>query len=167
VYKDRNKQKEAAREAIQRFRAKNKGIALSSQKQGLENAPGLSVIPDLGNTYPVIPSKCNTRVIPKRQTFTDLPADVQHTITRISDSPEEQAVRTAIALDYQARHPGARHRGIDYEAEPRSTARPGDAAYQPSGVEEYCCGCNVVLPQLEQPRQHTGACMVCVMKGAA
>ena len=108
------------------------------------------------------------------QAFKGLPLDVQHTIARVlvravlaSDFTEEQAVRTAIALDYQARHPGDRHRGIDYQAEPRSTAKPGDALYQPSGIEEYCCGCNVVLPQLEQPRQHTGACMPCVMKGAA
>ena len=109
-------------------------------------------------------AKCNK---PKRQTFTDLPLDVQHAIDRISDSPEEKVVRTAIAVDYQAKHPGSQHRGIDYQAEPRGTAKPGDALYQPSGIEEYCCGCNVVLPQLEQPRQHTGACIACVTKGVA
>ena len=101
------------------------------------------------------------------KTFKGLPLDVRHTIARISDSPEERAVRTAIAVDYQAKHPGSQHRGIDYTAKPRSTARPGDAAYQPSGIEEYCCGCGATLPQLEQPRQHTGACIACVTKGVA
>ena len=32
-----------------------------------------------------------------------LPLDVQHSIDRISDSPEEKSRRTAIALDYQER----------------------------------------------------------------
>ena len=48
--------------------------------------------------------------------FKTLPLDVQHTIDRISDSPEEKAQRTIIALNYQAKHPGNVHKGIDYEA---------------------------------------------------
>ena len=51
------------------------------------------------------------------QAFKSLPADVQHTIDRISDSPEEKAQRTAIALHYQAKHPDSVHKGIDYDAD--------------------------------------------------
>ena len=48
--------------------------------------------------------------------FESLPLDVQHTIDRISDSSEEKARRTSIALDYQAKYPNSVHKGIDYEA---------------------------------------------------
>ena len=48
--------------------------------------------------------------------FKSLPVDVQHTIDRISDSPEEKARRTSIALAYQAKYPNSVHKGIDYEA---------------------------------------------------
>ena len=45
--------------------------------------------------------------------FKTLPLDVQHTIDRLSDSPEEKTQRTAIAIDYQHSHPNSQHRGID------------------------------------------------------
>ena len=151
VYKDINKQREA-----------NKQIQARRRQQGMTKG-----VTDQGVTAGVTVKGVTDNVTPKRQTFTDLPADVQHTIDRISDSPEERAVRTAIAVDYQAKHPGSQHKGIDYEAEPRGTAKPGDPDYQPSGIEEHCCGCGATLPQLEQPRQHTGACIACVVKGAA
>ena len=99
--------------------------------------------------------------------FKGLPLDVQHTIDRISGSPEEKAVRTAIAIDYADGHPESAHRGIDYEAEPMSAALPGSPDYKPhSGPDEHCV-CGRVLPRLEHPRQHEGKCLECVMKGAA
>lgn len=45
------------------------------------------------------------------QAFKSLPLDVQHSIDRISDSPEEKGRRTANALDYQAKFPNSQHRG--------------------------------------------------------
>ena len=94
-----------------------------------------------------------------------LPIDVQRTIERISDSPEEIKQRTAIALQYQKNHPGSRHTGIDYDAEPRSTAKPGDEDYTPhDGPDEYCDECDITLLRLEQQRQHPGTCLTCVMK---
>ena len=76
MYKDKDKQRQAVREAVRQFRAKNNDSTLSAQKQGLENARGCSVSPDLGNTHPVIPSECNTQeVIPcNTPTVTKQPA---------------------------------------------------------------------------------------------
>jgi len=41
----------------------------------------------------------------------NLPIDVQHSIDRISDSPEEKSRRTANAIDYQRMFPNSLHRG--------------------------------------------------------
>ena len=92
--------------------------------------------------------------------YKSLPPDVQHTIDRISTSPEERAQRIAIALDFQVKHPASRHMGIDYDSQPRGTAKPGDADYQSSGIEERC-GCGAVLPELEQPRMYPAKCYRC------
>ncbi len=43
--------------------------------------------------------------------FKSLPPDVQQSIDRLSDSPEEKANRTAIALNYQKMFPINVHRG--------------------------------------------------------
>ena len=49
----------------------------------------------------------------------------------------------------------------------RSLARPGDADYQEhTGPDEPCCVCGDALPRLEQPRQHKGMCLPCVMTKA-
>jgi len=45
------------------------------------------------------------------QAFKSLPIDVQHSIDRISDSPEEKSRRTANAIDYQRMFPNSLHRG--------------------------------------------------------
>lgn len=79
MYKDKEKQKEATREAVKRHRAKQQGI---TSRQGIT---------------------C----------FDDLPADVQRTIERLSDTPEEKAQRTAIAIDYQRQHPSLYGKGLD------------------------------------------------------
>ena len=63
MYKDKDKQREAVKAATRRYRGKKGDSALSSQKQGLENARGLPVVDELSDTRPVIPSK----VIPKEQ----------------------------------------------------------------------------------------------------
>ena len=87
MYKDKEKQREANKEAAQRGRDKQKGMTQDA-----------IVIPD----HPV-------PVIPKRgkdiRRFEDLPPDVQQTIERISDSPEEKQGRTAIAISYQHTYP--------------------------------------------------------------
>lgn len=93
--------------------------------------------------------------------FKDLPEDVQRSIETMSDTPEEKAQRTAIAIDYQknqSKRPGT---GIDCRAV-KNSARPGDEDYQASGVIEHC-GCGAELPQLEQPREYPGKCMPCVL----
>ena len=74
MYKDKNKQREAVKLAVRRFRAKNNDSALSAQKQGLKKARGSLVSPEVGNTHPVIPSKCNTPdVIPCGDTVVHKP----------------------------------------------------------------------------------------------
>ena len=45
------------------------------------------------------------------QVFKSLPPDVQQSIDRLSDSPEEKVNRTAIAANYQKMFPGNVHRG--------------------------------------------------------
>ena len=68
MYKD--KQREAIKQATQRYRAKKGDSALSGQKQGLKNARGCPVSGDLSDTHPVIPSNRDTQdvipVIPKQ-----------------------------------------------------------------------------------------------------
>ena len=95
--------------------------------------------------------------------FRSLPLDVQRTIDRISSNEEEKSQRTSIALDYQVKFPNSQHRGIDYEAGPVNTSRPGDEGYVcHSGHEEYCEVCDGVLPPLENPRKYPGRCLSCV-----
>ncbi len=55
AYKDKDKQKAAVKAATQRYRAKKDDSALSGQKQVSRNAPGLAVIPEVGDTPSVIP----------------------------------------------------------------------------------------------------------------
>ena len=57
AYKDKEQQKAAVKQAVQRYRAKNNDSALSSQKQVSQNASGCDVIPEVSNTRPVIPIK--------------------------------------------------------------------------------------------------------------
>lgn len=50
MYKDKDRQRQAVREATRRYRAKNKVSALSSQKQGSENARGCTRMDEVGDT---------------------------------------------------------------------------------------------------------------------
>ena len=85
MYRDKEKQKEANRQASQKRRDKAKGMT-----QG--NTPDANVIPKPPET-----------VIPKRgmdiKTFDDLPLDVQASIMR--EPAEQRQVRTERAIRYQ------------------------------------------------------------------
>jgi len=151
-YKDPEKQREANRAANQRYREnKAKGITDSS------------ITSDIA-------------VIPHKPEFSDLPLDVQHSIDRTSDSPEEKVRRTIIALDYQKKFPNKPHTGIDPDdelpegykvadelksGEFNHVSLPGDEAYVSSGVVERCVYCGKVLPELESPRSDDGVCLQC------
>ena len=64
MYKDKDKQRRAVRDATRRYRARNKVSALSGPKQGSENARGCLRTDEVGDTQAVIP--CDTQdVIPK------------------------------------------------------------------------------------------------------
>ncbi len=96
MYKDKDKQREATREATQRYRAKNKDSVLSGQKQVSQNARGLPVIPEVGDTLSVIPD-----VIPDKITQAEidaLPEDVKAAIAR--EPANEYQVRTERAVRY-------------------------------------------------------------------
>ena len=178
MYKDKDKQKEANRLASQKRRNKAKGMTdvltnehyvIPGSNTGVipKHCDGLEVTdeaPSRADLIDGIPPQFlpgSQSIIEQRfKGFDGLPLDVQHTIDRISTSPEERAQRIAIALDYQAKHPGSRHKGIDYDSQPRSTAKPGDADYQSSGIEERC-GCGAVLPELERPRMYPAKCYRC------
>jgi hypothetical protein len=102
-----------------------------------------------------------------------LPRDVEETIERLSDTPEERAARRAIASRYQMLYPSPFSRGIAVrelkkpDGALHRVSRPGDSDYVPCGVPEACCECDRPLPSLEQPRQSRGMCLDCVVKGAA
>ena len=107
MYKDKDKQREANRQASQRQRDK-KGMTDDCAKAGI-------VIPD--HPVPVIPAEPEVMVEidndgnitpisqPKRgkdiKTFNDLPPDVQQAIRRLSQTNEEFKIRTSIAIKYQ------------------------------------------------------------------
>ena len=66
--------------------------------------------------------------------FEDLPAHVQRSINRLSDSPEEKARRTSNAIAYQQRNPGrTQNTGLDIGEvglpegyKPASELKPGE-----------------------------------------
>ncbi len=122
AYLDKDKQREASKQAMRDLRAKNKVSALPSSKEGLENAPGLTKMAKVeaeGVNLPVNPADVNPDVIPKRgkdiKCFADLPPDVQDNINWRSESNEEKQKRTAAAIEYQHLFPNRYH----------STGNPG------------------------------------------
>jgi len=95
MYKDKEKQKESDRERARKYRLKQKGVTQGVTKSGCDAQ---------GVTKPKGKITC----------FEDLPADVQRSIERLSDSPEEKARRTANAIAYQQRNPGrTQNTGLD------------------------------------------------------
>ena len=156
MYKDKDKQREAIKEATRRYRAKKGDSALSGQKDSPQNARGLPVIDEVGDTQPVIPLKVipkqdvtlvMTMVTPKRgkdiKCFEDLPLDVQETIDKMSlfdgkIDHVDKAKRTAAAIKYQRIFPdrfkpdcGLTCRGAVV------TGKPGDTDYNGICTKEW------------------------------
>lgn len=151
MYKDKAKQREAVKKATQRYRANKGDSALSSSKDGLENARGLAVVDEVGDTQPVIPLNVIPEgaadVIisdadnPKRgkdiKCFADLPPDVQGTIERVSrinnseaEYKDEKAKRTARAVHYQHLFPDRYYdRSPVTDEKAAVTGKPGDEDY--------------------------------------
>ena len=88
MYKDKDKQREANKQAKARQRA------MQGMTEGRHN-----VIPD------VIPLQAGPRRGKDITKFEHLPPDVQATIDRISMDEQEHNRRTAIAIDYQHKQP--------------------------------------------------------------
>ena len=94
MYKDKQKQRKTDAERQRRYRRDKKGVT------------------GQGVTHPNIPTLSVTEFTKTKfkrgkdiKCFEDLPADVQHTIDRISESEEEKRRRTAIAIRYQHTFP--------------------------------------------------------------
>ena len=132
MYKDPDKQREANRQASQRKRDRkgmtqgmtNEGMmpeGMTKQGMTVKSSPS-NVIPRRGKDEGVtITTKglhklnlmadvINEQVLGKKRghdikCFEDLPPDVQQTIDRISESPEEKRKRTGIAIRYQQLFP--------------------------------------------------------------
>lgn len=148
MYKDKDKEREAAKERMRRHRAQQKGVT----SEGV-TSEGVTL--------------CTT--------FDDLPADVKQSIDRLSDTPEERQARTDRAIRYQRLFPGKQFKGVlrdatvEFLVDPQTilpVSKPGDPDYKPCGCIELCRHCGNPLPQLERPRQYPGACMACVLEVA-
>ena len=108
MYKDKDKQREAGRERARRYRENRQKALLS---EGVTN----KALPDGTmsiETLAMMDAGCGNKLDHglKRgkdiKCFEDLPADVQRTIERLSDNPEEKRRRTGIAIHYQHLFPG-------------------------------------------------------------
>ena len=133
MYKDKDKQREANRQASQRRRDADKVKGMTAQgmtNEGMTYDNGGITVPDkLGPVIPrrgqgitqpllhkaVAPKKYALHVVPKRgkdiKCFGDLPTDVRETIIMMSQrcgkiDPIEKAKRTTIAINYQHLFPG-------------------------------------------------------------
>ncbi len=74
--------------------------------------------------------------------FKSLPLDVQRSIERLSDSPEEKARRTQAALDYQKKFPDNRHKGVTRPTEDlNATILPPDPVALPANFGQPDCEC--------------------------
>ena len=91
MYKDKDKANQATKERMRRYRAK--GVTTKGVTTQLK-----------ANT--VTPNMRRGKDI---QCFADLPLDIQAAIDSMSDTPEEHANRTAIAIDYQHKFPDSYH----------------------------------------------------------
>ena len=86
---DKDKQREQTRERVKRYRDRQKSVTSGSVTgQGVTQG----------------------------MTFDDLPLDVQQSIDRLSDSPEERQARTERAIRYQKLFPGNQFKGVPYDA---------------------------------------------------
>ena len=110
MYKDKDRQREANRQAKARQRAK--GMTATADNVIPQ------VIPErteevIWESEPGASKKINEIINGKPKTFADLPPDVQATIRSLSHSNEEMKRRTAIALAYQQMFPDNTNRGIE------------------------------------------------------
>lgn len=110
MYKDKDRQREAdrARQKRRRDKIKAEGVTDTGRdSQGVTDEESDAVL------RMVLGVQKNNRVTPKRgkdiKYFTDLPLDVQQTIERLCPDVvgdyHERCRRTAIAIDYQHKHP--------------------------------------------------------------
>jgi len=123
MYKDKDKQREANRQAQARFKAK--GITEGITKQGITervlpktargnirvSKPGdPDYIPECETTKAFIDNRPKRPEAGKRgkdiKCFEELPPDIQANIRRLSATNEEFQKRTAIAIRYQHTFPG-------------------------------------------------------------
>lgn len=118
VYKDKDRQREANRQAKMRQRARE-GMTITLDNVIPTVIPKRTVkgnirvskpsdadyVPQCETTRAFVEGRDKRPSTAKRgkdiQCFEDLPLDVQATINRVSESNEEKAKRTAIAIKYQ------------------------------------------------------------------
>ena len=130
MYKDKDKQREANRRAQAKFKAKgitegitNQGITDTKDEGITETVDRLTGGLSLEDARKIMMERegmtseqldkatddLTKRSKPKRgkdiKRFADLSPDVQDTINRLSDNEQEHKRRTAIAIDYQHKHP--------------------------------------------------------------
>ena len=140
MYKDKDRQREANRERVRRYRAKQKGVTDKALQDDFEEE-----FVEIPVSPHVVPHPKAVSVIPKRgkdiKTFEDLPPDVQDTINRLRGSNEaEHKRRTAAAIKYQHIFPNSYDSVSDGEftrllakACPGHirVSKPGDLDYEP------------------------------------
>lgn len=108
MYKDKDRQREANAERQRRYKAK-KALPKGVTSEGVTS----KALPEkewAGNQHISLETNHLINAKPKRgkdiKCFADLSPDVQDTINRLSDNEQEHKRRTAIAIDYQHKHPG-------------------------------------------------------------
>lgn len=145
MYKDKDKQRKANKEASQRRRDQLKALAhavipcqsVIGKPDGMTNQ-GMTVIDEPPNVIPNAAQRLKRGKDIK--VFADLPSDVQKSIDRMSinkDGTVNQTIkanRTAIAISYQHMFPGRyypSHRDFEGVGEQLSlvTGKPGDVDY--------------------------------------
>lgn len=129
MYKDKDKQREANREASQRRR--DKGMTKQMSNEGMTARNG---------TLNVIPSSKRGKDI---KCFADLPPDVQDTISLMSQrdgkiDKDEKAKRTLAAIKYQHLFPD-RYEPVSLAERVGLcvTGKPGDSDYNGICTEEW------------------------------
>jgi len=141
MYKDKARQREANRERQRRYKARQK--ALPEQGVTSKALPEPWTVADQcdyeDDDYPEKPKRGKDI-----QRFEDLPLDVQHTIDRISTSPEEKNKRTVAAIKYQHLYPYRYHStGVEcvYMKEQRQRVGAGHVQVSKPGDEDYVPTC--------------------------
>ena len=140
MYKDKNKQREANREAMRRNRAKGASVIPCDTRVKVipEDTPNVILCETEAEAGEISDSRIKPN--PKRgkdiKCFADLPPDVQRTIDKMSTTDgtldkDEKAKRTAAAIKYQHVFPHRFESSHDdgVYPYPHVTGKPGDADY--------------------------------------